>query len=144
MLTSVFDVGLSFMAIGQNLTCVRTLAIAAGIHMGCYKYPLWGPGTVPLESLAVSPIPGLQIAFPFVILWPNLFFRSLFACVRLAGWLCLLTTIWTYRKVFSKPHAHAFSCWPKRCWSQINWALNLIHNALSFNAMKYVGHQTTK
>ena len=46
--------------------------------------------------------------------------------------------MWEYHKL---PHAHAFSCQPKCCWSQIN-LLILCHKVLS--AMKFVGHQTPK
>ena len=48
--------------------CVRMLAL----HMVCCK-PTFGPGAVPLEDLAISPIPGFQIALPCIIWWPNLF-----------------------------------------------------------------------
>ena len=33
-------------------------------------------------------------------------------------------------QIFSKSHAHAFSCQPKHCWSQINEVLILSHNVL--------------
>ena len=39
--------------------------------------------------------------------------------------------MWTYYKFFSKPQAHAISCWPKCCKSQINSVLNLGDNVKS-------------
>ena len=47
-----------------------------------YDFRIWGTvvsppcgvqGTMPLEALAISSIPGFQIAFPCIIWWPNLF-----------------------------------------------------------------------
>ena len=52
--------------------------------------------------------------------------------------------MWTYHEFLSKPHAHASSSQPKRCWSQINQVLILSHNVLSYNAMKSVSYQTSK
>ena len=53
LLTSVFPEGLSLMAVGYNPTCVSTLALAA-------------EGSKPLKALAISVIPGFQIAFPCI------------------------------------------------------------------------------
>ena len=43
-----------------------------GFHMGWSNLPLWGPGAMPLEALALSLITDFQTAFP-CIWWPNLF-----------------------------------------------------------------------
>ena len=111
--------------------------------MGRYKPSLWGPRVLPLEALAISSIPDFQIAFPCTIRWPNYFRFYVFSCLLKT---CKVTSsphhytlngsrkwqvTWAYNNFFSKPHVHAFSCRPKRCWSQINYVLILSHNALS-------------
>ena len=67
LMTSSFHEGLCFMTLGHNPTCISTLTLAAGVHMGCCKPPLWGPGAMSLEALAISQISGFQIAFPCII-----------------------------------------------------------------------------
>ena len=62
------------MFVGHNPTCVSMLAPTAGGSYGeppCEpplnrKAPLWGSGAMPLETLAISPIPGYQIVFAFI------------------------------------------------------------------------------
>ena len=53
------------MFIGHNPTCVSTLALAALGSSGHFKSPLCG--------LAISVMPGFQIAFPCIIPQPNFF-----------------------------------------------------------------------
>ena len=53
LLTSVFHEGLSFMDVGHKLTCVSTLTLATVGSRGAVSPPL-----------AISAIPGFQIAFP--------------------------------------------------------------------------------
>ena len=66
LLTSVFHEGLSFMAIGYNLTCISMLTLAAGVSRRRYKPSLWGSGAKSLEALTISAIPGFQIAIPWI------------------------------------------------------------------------------
>ena len=53
LLTSVFHEKLSFMNVGHNPTCVSILTLAAVVQGGALSPPL-----------AISVIPGFQIAFP--------------------------------------------------------------------------------
>ena len=103
-----------------------------GVHMGHCKPPLWSPGAMSLEPLAILPIPHFQIIFPCINLWPNLSLFYVYFCLRKT---CMVTSsphhhtlngntkwlvMWTYHNFFSKHHVHAFSCQPKHCLSQIN------------------------
>ena len=67
LVTSFFHEGLSFMTVGHNTTCVSTLALAAGVHMGRCNSSFGGPGEMSLEALAISLIPGFQIVFPCIV-----------------------------------------------------------------------------
>ena len=67
LLTSIFHEGLSFIVVGHNPMYASTLALAAWVHMWCCKPTLWGPGPMPLDALAILPIPDFQIAFPCII-----------------------------------------------------------------------------
>ena len=133
LLTCVFCQALNFMALGHNSTRVSTLVIATGRFMwGAVSLPCGVKGQCPWKLwLSQALIPGFLIAFPCIIWWPNLsIFRYIFACIRLAWWLHLPTinTKWQHKmaihvnisRSFLKLHGHAFSCRPKRCWSQIN------------------------
>ena len=53
------------MFVGHNPMCVSTLALAALGSSGHFKSPLCG--------LAISVMPGFQIAFPCIIPRPNFF-----------------------------------------------------------------------
>ena len=88
--------------------CQHVGPLQLGVHMGRCKPPWWCSGEMPLEALTISPIPGFQIAFSCIIWWPNLFlfFRTLFAFVRLAWWICLPTTTYLMATQKSKSCEH--------------------------------------
>ena len=112
-----------FMATGHSPKCFSTSAIAIG---GSYR----ALGSRGNATRSFGYLWSQLFKYPFHASIGDLIFsiiRSLFACVS----FCLRKTCMVsssphhhtlngnISQFFSNPHGHAFSCRPKRCWSQI-------------------------
>ena len=131
LLTSVFHKRLSLWLYAITQYASVRWPLQMGVQESAVR-PLRGSGTKPLEALTILASPGFQIAFPWIIPWPDLFPFKVSFCLHKT---CMVTSspttiyilngktkwqfMWRY-KFCSKPHPHAFACQPKCCWSQIN------------------------